>query len=389
MKDINEKSTTMNKLLLGLIFTILLCASCTNRGMVAIDNGIVKLEFDLKQGTYKGIDMETGQTCIYDASWRVNDFLSTDADSIYYQIEAIQDSLGKGQSIQVVSVKKGQPDLVFNFNLYDQEPFVIMYGGIRNGTSEGIQIKEISPVANARLFYGADISKNFKLIDGEGGGCPTYIRETPSLLSQNNMILHFGTDDDFHTLVGGGASYGEFAKYALIGEKEQRKADLKEHPVEDLQLVSYIDVGEEAVGTDTVQPYITLSSGAPYKFEGNIAYKEARTVVWADREIGVKLHNLDKDKSYIVGLSWCDDADRRKQTVHLKYGDKEITCIEDCRLPSLAKGENAQIIYFEIPAAANELEPQLLVKQAGGGSFGWDNELYSRQCSLLCKYCLA
>ena len=33
MKDINEKSTTMNKLLLGLIFTILLCASCTNRGM--------------------------------------------------------------------------------------------------------------------------------------------------------------------------------------------------------------------------------------------------------------------------------------------------------------------------------------------------------------------
>ena len=43
MKDINEKSTTMNKLLLGLIFTILLCASCTNRGMVAIDNGIVKL----------------------------------------------------------------------------------------------------------------------------------------------------------------------------------------------------------------------------------------------------------------------------------------------------------------------------------------------------------
>ena len=89
--------------------------------------------------------------------------------------------MGKGQSIQVVSVKKGQPDLVFNFNLYDQEPFVIMYGGIRNGTSEGIQIKEISPVANARLFYGADISKNFKLIDGEGGGCPTYIRETPSL----------------------------------------------------------------------------------------------------------------------------------------------------------------------------------------------------------------
>ena len=54
MKDINEKSTTMNKLLLGLIFTILLCASCTNRGMVAIDNGIVKLEFVGKRSIYTG-----------------------------------------------------------------------------------------------------------------------------------------------------------------------------------------------------------------------------------------------------------------------------------------------------------------------------------------------
>ncbi len=192
----------MNKQLLGLVLTILLCVSCTDREMISIDNGIVKLEFDLKRGIYKGIDMQTGQTCIYDASWRVNDILSTNADSIYYQIETIQDSLGKGQSIQVVSVEKGQPDLVFNFNLYDQESFVIMYGGIRNGTSESVQIKEISPVTNAHLFSGMDISKNFKLIDGEGGGCPTYIRETPSLLSQNNMILYFGTDDDFHSLVG-------------------------------------------------------------------------------------------------------------------------------------------------------------------------------------------
>ena len=201
-----------------------LCGSCTDKNRVSVDNDIVKLEFDLQKGTYKGIDMATGQTCIYDASWRVDDYTSTDADSIYYQIEAIRDSLGKGQSIQIVSVKKGQPDLVFNFNLYDKEPFVVMYGGVRNQTSSDVQIKEISPVVNARLFQGIDISKNFRLIDGEGGGCPTYVRETPSLLSQNNMILHFGTDDDFHSLVAGGVSYSEFAKYALMGEKERKES---------------------------------------------------------------------------------------------------------------------------------------------------------------------
>ena len=355
----------MNKLLLGLAFGTLFCASCTNDKLVSIDNDIVKLEFDLQKGTYKGIDIATGKTCIYDAAWRVNDYLSTDADSAYYQIETIQDALGKGQSIQVVSVKKGQPDLVFNFNLYEQEPFVIMSGGVRNRTSADVQVKEISPVANASLFRGMDVSKNFKLIDGEGGGCPTYIRETPSLLSQNNMILHFGTDSDFHSLVSGGVSYEEFAKFALIGEKEQRKANLEKHPIGGLRLAAYMDLGEEALETDTLQPYITLSSVAPYKFEGNVAYKEARTVVWADRAIDVTLHKLEQGKPYVVGMTWCDDSDRRKQTVSLKYGDKEITCLEACRLPSLAKGEDAEVVYFESPADASGQEPQLLVKQAG------------------------
>ena len=54
-------------------------------------------------------------------------------------------------------------------------------------------------------------------------------------------------------------------------------------------------------------------------------------------------------------------------------GDKEITCIEDCQL--LGK-RNTQIIYFEIPAAANELEPQLLVKQAGGDNVVISESIY-------------
>lgn len=96
----------MNRLLLGWAFVAFLCGGCTDKNRVSVDNDIVKLEFDLQKGTYKGIDMATGQTCIYDASWRVDDYTSTDADSIYYQIEAIRDSLGKGQSIQIVSVKR-------------------------------------------------------------------------------------------------------------------------------------------------------------------------------------------------------------------------------------------------------------------------------------------
>ena len=44
-----------------------------------------------------------------------------------------------------------------------------------------------------------------------------------------------------------------------------------------------MDLGEDAVDADTVLPYATFSAVAPYKFEGNVAYKEARTVVWLIR----------------------------------------------------------------------------------------------------------
>lgn len=355
----------MKKQLASLLVGMFLFASCANKNIISIDNDIVKLEFDLQSGTYKGIDMGTGQTCIYDASWRVNDYTSTDADSVFYQITAIHDSIGKGQSLQITSQKSEQPDLVFHFNLYEKEPFVIMYGGIKNKTSMDVQVKEIVPVANARIFQGSDISKNFKLIDGEGGGNPTYIRQTPSLLSQNNMILHFGEDTEFHSFVGGGASYEEFAKYALMGSKDQRWTALKENPIKGLQLVSYIDLGEKTLDVDSVNPYISLSQAANFKFEGNAAYKEARSVIWSDTEIALTLHHLKRNKAYTVGLSWCGDTEKRKQSVFLKYGDKEIECIKDCQLPSLAKEENAEIVFFEIPEEASEQHPQLLVKRSG------------------------
>lgn len=88
---------------------------------------------------------------------------------------------------------------------------------------------------------------------------------------------------------------------------------MENHPLDGLRLVSYMDLGEDAVDADTVLPYATFSAVVPYKFEGNVAYKEARTVVWADREIGVKLHNLKRINpmlSVCHGVMMQIDADK-------------------------------------------------------------------------------
>lgn len=350
------------KRIFQIIPIILLFIGCQNKDSISIDNGIVKLEFDLKAGTYKGIDLKTGQICIYNAVWRINDNLSSEADNISYSITDIQDSLGTGKTIRLQSNKEGQPSMVFDFSLYDEKTYVIMQGGIKNNTSSDAIIKELSPIANAKLFQGLDISENFRVIDGEGGGATTYIRRTPSLTTQNNMIIHFGTDDNMHSIIGGGVSYSEFAKYASIGTGgNEREKYLKSNKIENLSFISYFDLGEKEIKKDDGNPSIELSPVNNYTFEYSQAYKEAQTIVWADKEIKISLHNLSEDKPYTIGIVWCDDANTRKQSIGLKYGEKEITYIDNMQLPSLSKKEEPQIIYVQIPQEANSTNPQLII----------------------------
>ena len=187
----------MKQIFYTLCLASMLCVGCTDKNKVSIENGEVKLEFDLKAGTYRGIDLSTGQVCLYDAAWQANGFTSTMAEKTTCQTTDFRDSLGTGRAITLRSVKAGQPDLEFEFRLYDGHPFVIMCGGIANKTDSVVQLKELSPLWTAKVFEGCDLSRNFRLIDGEGGGAVTFIRTEPDLLSQNNFILHFGSDDDY------------------------------------------------------------------------------------------------------------------------------------------------------------------------------------------------
>lgn len=333
--------------------------------MAVLENGIVKLEFDLKKGTYKAIDVKTGKTGLYNVAWKINNYSSKDADSTYFQKYTISNNLGKGYSIELTSIKSGCPDLVFQFDLYEGEPFVLMRGGIRNTTTSAFCVKEIYPVFDGQIFEGMDISKNFKALDGEGGAAATYIRERPSLLSQNNMIIHFGEENKFHSLVGGGISYAEFSKFAQFGEDAKRKKSIMKESIPGLKFVSYHDLGEPE-SIDYSSPYIIVSNPSDYLFNSAGSFKEAKTVVWDNKEIVMSLKRLEKNKKYIVGLSWCDDTDSRKQSVHLRYNNREVEVIPTVKLPSLEQGMDAQIHYFEIPVEANGSTPQIIVRKESG-----------------------
>lgn len=334
---------------------------------VTLENTKICLTFDLAEGTYSATDKSNQIRGIYNAYGKINGYSTREADQRSYKIIPVENELGKGVALQLLTQKKGQPELIFSYLLYPEQAYILMYGGIRNTTSESIQVKSIFPVADARLFEGCDLSRNFRAVDGQGGGAATYLRQEPSLLSQNNMLLHFGEDNDFHSLVGGGISYHEFAKFAQVGEEARRKQELSAHPVKGLKLVCYNDLGE-ITDIDFSKPYIQAEEVATYQFEAAGAYKEAKSIVYAANEVVFQVRKLEPGKPYSCGLSWCDDAQGRKQSVYVEYNGKREQVVATKRLPSLAKGQAPQIVYFNIPPQATGKSLKVIVKSEGGAN---------------------
>ena len=335
---------------------------------VTLENEKVRLVFDLENGTYSATDKASGIQGIYNACCKINEFSTTVADSRSYDIMPANSLLGQGVTLQITSQKKGQPDLLFRFTLYPAQPYIILHGGIKNTTDRDIQVKTIYPLADGSIFKGCDLSKNFRAIDGQGGGTATFIRTQPSMLSQNNMIVHFGDNKEYHSLVGGGISYHEFAKFAQIGEEAKRRLELASNPIQGLKLVTYADLGEPA-SIDFSRPYIQAIDADNFLFEAASAFKEAKTIVFSYSELKFDVRKLEQGKDYSIGLTWCDDEQIRKQSVYIEYNGTRRQVIAPQQLPSLAKGENPRTVYFTLPREASQApDLKVIVKQEKGAN---------------------
>lgn len=140
---------------------------------LAIENDVVRFEYDLSSGRCQAIDRRDHSVCIRDAAFQVND-LTTAASGLEHrwQEKAVSDELGDGKAILIESRKPGQATLLFQVAVYDDRGCIALTGGIENGTDSPVQLKVIRPMAEAVLFNGLSMADNFRLIDGYGGGEP-------------------------------------------------------------------------------------------------------------------------------------------------------------------------------------------------------------------------
>ncbi|MFO7616734.1 MAG: hypothetical protein R6V75_05740, partial [Bacteroidales bacterium] len=256
-----------------------------------------------------------------------------------------------GKYLVVTSSRKGHPTLRQRFGLLPGKDFLVVDAGLINLTDSILQVNEVSVVTSGRLYGGRDLSRNFHLLDGNGGGEDTRVTAKPALDCRNNALMMWGKPGKRRVLVAGGLTYNEIEKFVRIGRPAgttaQRQALLR-----GLKPVLSLDAGREELATEG-DVSVKVLKGNAYRWDAG-AGPEYDGILFDKDEVLFAITGLKKGASHALGVAWSDDAETRVQSVAWSLPELEaVTLLPAVRLPSHGAGEAPSEVWMNLPGNAS------------------------------------
>lgn len=297
---------------------------------LAIENENVRFVYSLSQGTYVATDKRDDTICIQEGYLQIDDATTNTAGFRHaWESRTVSDELGKGASILIKSSRPGQVTLLFEVTVYENRPCIILCGGIENATSRPVQLKLIKPIAEGTLFKGLDMTRNFRLLDGNGGGEPlewgvkkyTAIYEGNYVHSRNNLLMTFGANETRRSLVMGGLTYHDFEKFATV--RQPRKLELSKGPRGSTSLVCYLNLPDDVSDTGPAGESLCLTQGS---LKRSFSYRslwgdEIASAIAGQEGVALDATGLQANATYYLGFSWWHtDREDRVQSVVVDCG---------------------------------------------------------------------
>ena len=186
-----------------------------------LENAATRIEYSLGKGVFDVSDKASGLVCIRNAAGRVNNMTSKGSADRTWKKTAVEDALGKGQSVGVTTPGEGGLDLIQVFTLYSGRGAVVLRCGVRNGSAGSVRVKELAVLENARTWPGIRNPQEPKTLDGMSGWdrwqeTKTRVEDGAKRWSYNNLLYTFKHGGGRRCLVLGGLTYYDFAKSAAI-----------------------------------------------------------------------------------------------------------------------------------------------------------------------------
>lgn len=183
---------------------------------VTLKNKYQTLSFNLNKGLFYILDKD-GRKVIDYAYFQSGGLQSKEKNAkLSYRATSVKDELGKGTCLTIQAGFENYSDIIWQATLYDGKDFIVFNMGLVNDTDSSFRLNTFYPLISKNVFKGLD-NKEFKVLDGNGGGGNTRVRTTPhSTVSFNNLLLCFGQPDSLNILVAGGLTYNEFEKFVKL-----------------------------------------------------------------------------------------------------------------------------------------------------------------------------
>ncbi|MCC6125187.1 MAG: hypothetical protein IT426_09515 [Pirellulales bacterium] len=316
-----------------------------------LENGRVRVAFDLAQGTYDLSDVAADRTVIKGACAEVAEWTTKDAAYARTAKNAdVADELGKGRSLTVECAAVGKPSLLLEFRLYDGKPFVAIRGGWKNTSQEPLRVHDFRPMTGGTVLAGGRWS-DVRTLTANTACIDPRVERSPFASCANNLLLTFKRDGRRCSLVLGALKTAEFTKWTHTlpeGDLSVRETAL-DHSLPGCKLAAYLDCGSDARRLPRPGVKLSLEQGTSYRFNpyyfpvsfsGRAECDLISSIVFHEKAVEFAASKLDPGKRYILGFSWWDaNADGRVGTVAaLDKNGKSHTLAEKLKLPS-GRGE--------------------------------------------------
>ncbi len=266
----------MKKLMIiaALLFMIPLSIALSARNVVvqqldetiSISNAFLSIDFDLKTGTYKGVDKHYNKTVFVDARFTLDEHRgqwNMPRYSYRWSESPISDTFGNGVKLVIEHIPAEGYHLQRNLEicLYDDLPYAVLGFSVTNQNDYPVRIRKVVLVDKAILFPQEEIHKP-QVLRGGAGAEPQFVEKTMNMKAYNSVMLTCIIDDKRHTIVAGGLKYKEFLRQASLSSKDQSITISCEDPQG-----KYIDPQQTYYSEDnilldfvTIDPFISLEN---------------------------------------------------------------------------------------------------------------------------------
>ncbi len=382
---------SLSVLLLGLITITAGTAQSSQiiqtENVVALQNELVRFEFDLSLGTYSIYNQKDHTAAVSNARLKINEWSSDEIGfDISWEQHTVDDPLGKGLALELKFEAENRPDLLFTFIIYENHGFISAAGGISNTTGQPLRVREIYVLADGIVYEGVDMTKDFAMVDGFSGGQPleygrrsySPLTRSNALKSRNNILLTFSDEQKRHLLVMGGLSYHDFEKFATIAQ--DRRTELELGRDQKSSLLCYLDLPRDRSDHSTGGEILEMIKGKELRTwqDHEFRCEEMATSVMEPERIIVEARNLQMEQPYTLGFSWWyglrkGDPQDLIQSVFVEFLQdgiqKKIPLLENHTLARFdgVKKKDVEQVEMAIPAEAIQAgNLRIIVEKAAG-----------------------